>query len=318
MSAAFLATTLSLFSGFFSLGAAAILYLRYRTLILRLLLLFLSSLVLIGLGSWLRGLGGLAGSSAGEGLLAALEAGASILSLPGLALNVAAVPALVPALASVPVPKAWKRILAAWDALMAAACLAYPFVPDTGALFTVMNLQLIVTIAGSLVVLAANLRHVGKPALRRALGGFLWISGAFLVFLVLDILITRIGIRALAFLDGLSLPAYLVALNVGSFLFAGRFLSSEPLVEGGLLTEACKAEFGLTAREAELVERLLDGSTNQDLADALFISRKTVENHLYNIFQKMDVRNRLQLAAVLGARNREHRGRRPDLRNPAK
>ena len=318
MSAAFLATSLSLFSGFFSLGAAAFLYLRYRTVLLRLLTLFLTSLLLIGLGSWLRDLGGLAGAAAGTGARAALEAGASILSLPGLALNVAAVPYLVCALASVPVPKAWKRILAVWDALIAAACLAYPFVPDPGPLFTVMNAQLVITIGSSLALLAVNLRNVGKPSLRRALAAFLWISGGFLVFLVLDILITRLDIRALAFLDGLSLPFYLVALNVGSFLFAGRFLGSEPLVEEGRLTEACKAEFGLTAREAELAERLLEGATNQDLADALYISRKTVENHLYNIFQKMGVRNRLQLVAVLGAWNRETWGNRPESRDPAK
>lgn len=309
MSVVFLAISLSLFSGFFSLGAAAFLYLRYRTVILRHLLLFLSSLVLIGLGSWLRGLGGLAGATAGAGAptgaRTALDVGASILSLPGLALNVAIVPLLVLALASVPLSKPWKGILAAWDTLAAAACLSFPFVRNPGPVMTVMNFQLIVTIAGSLAVLAVNLRDVGKPAQRRALGAFLWISGIFLAFLVLDILITRIGIRALAFLDGLSLPAYLVALNVGTFLFAGRFLNSEPLVEGGRLTEACKAEFGLTAREAELVERLLDGSTNQDLAEALYISRKTVENHLYNIFQKMGVRNRLQLVAVLRAWNKE-------------
>lgn len=309
MNSVFLATTLSLFSGFFSLGAAAFLYLRYRAVILRFLLLFLSSLVLIGLGSWLRSLGGLACAAAGSGApteaRAALDVGASILSLPGLALNVAVVPFLVCALVSVPVPKAWKGALAAWDVLVAAACLAYPIVPNPDPVFTILNIQLVATIGSSLAVLAANLRNVGKPALRRALAAFLWISGGFLVFLILDILITRLGIRALAFLDGLSLPVYLVALNGGSFLFAGRFLNSEPLVEGGRLTEACKAEYGLTAREAELVERLLDGSTNQDLAEALYISRKTVENHLYNIFQKMGVRNRLQLVAVLGAWNKE-------------
>ncbi len=305
MSAVFLATTLSLFSGFFSLGAVVFLYLRYRTFILRLLLLFLSSLVLIGLGSWLRGFGGLAVLTAGSGLRDSLEAGAAILSLPGLTLNVAVVPFMVCALASVPVPGGWKGILAAWDILVSGVCLAYPFVPDPALLFTIINIQLVITIGASLAVLAVALRNVGKPALRRALAAFLTISGGFLVYLVLDILITRLGIRALAFLDGLSLPVYLMALNAGSFLFAGRFLNSEPLVEGGRLTEACKAEFGLTAREAELVERLLDGSTNQDLADALYISRKTVENHLYNIFQKMGVRNRLQLVAVLGAWNKE-------------
>ncbi|MFH2115264.1 MAG: helix-turn-helix transcriptional regulator [Spirochaetota bacterium] len=98
------------------------------------------------------------------------------------------------------------------------------------------------------------------------------------------------SLGTVSFLDGLSLPAYRLVLNTGSFFFAGKFLNSDPLVEPGRLTE-----------------HLLDGSTNQDLADALCISRKTVENHLYNVFQKMQVRNRVQLIATLRVWNRETR-----------
>jgi len=300
VSVVYLATSISLFSGFFSLGAASFLYLRYRTVILRFLLLFLASLVLISLGAWLGDLEELIGPGA-------IRVWSSFFSLGGLALNVATVPFLVAALVSFPLEGPRKLLLVLWDGVLAATCVAFALVPDPDPVFTVMNTQLVLTIAGSLAVLALNLRNVGRLALRRALVAFLGISGVFLVFLVTDILVTRLGIRSLAFLDGLSLPAYLLALNVGSFLFAGRFLDSEPLVAEGRLTEACKAEFGLTAREAELIERLLDGSTNQDLADALYISRKTVENHLYNVFQKMQVRNRVQLIAALRVWNRETR-----------
>lgn len=309
MNTAFPAITVSLFSGFFSLGAVTFLYIRFRTKILRLLLLFLSSLVLISLGSWLRELVQIRDSlPRGSGIPAEIRIWASILSLPGLALNVATVPFLVSALAAIPLEGGGKTLVLLWDFLVAAACLVYPFISDPAPILVVLDIQLVVTIAGSLIVLAVNLRHIGRLALRRALTLFLGISAAFLVLLILDILITRLEIRALSVVDGLSLPSYLLGLNIGSFFLAGRFLDSEPLVDGGRLTEACKAEFGLTAREAELIERLLDGSTNQDLADALCISRKTVENHLYNIFQKMGVRNRLQLVSVLKAWNKESWG----------
>jgi len=309
MNTSFPAITVSLFSGFFSLGAVTFLYIRFRTKILRLLLLFLSSLVLISLGSWLLELVQIREPfPQGSGSPAEIRIWASILSLPGLALNVATVPFLVSALAAIPLEGGGKTLVLLWDFLVAAACLVYPFISDPAPILVVMDIQLVVTIAGSLIVLAVNLRHIGRLALRRALTLFLGISAAFLVLLILDILITRLGIRALSVVDGLSLPSYLLALNIGSFVLAGRFLNSEPLVDGGRLTEACKAEFGLTAREAELIERLLDGSTNQDLADALCISRKTVENHLYNIFQKMGVRNRLQLVSVLKAWNKESWG----------
>lgn len=306
MNTSFPEITVSLFSGFFSMGAVTFLYIRFRTKVLRLLLLFLISLVLISLGSWLRELARLTASvPPGAEDPLGIRIWAAMFSLPGLALNVATVPFLVSALASIPLEGGRKTFLLLWGLLVAAACLAYPFVPNPGPILVILDIQLLLTIAVSLAALTANLRNIGRLALRRALTAFLGLSAVFLVFLALDILITRLHIQALSVLDGLSLPSYLLALNIGSFFFAGRFLNSEPLVDGGRLTESCKAEFGLTAREAELIERLLDGSTNQDLADALCISRKTVENHLYNIFQKMGVRNRLQLVSILQAWKKE-------------
>ena len=61
---------------------------------------------------------------------------------------------------------------------------------------------------------------------------------------------------------------------LGSFSFAWLFLISDPLLEGDSLTDTCKTEYGLTTRETVLIERMLDGSTNQELADAVCIFKK--------------------------------------------
>lgn len=49
---------------------------------------------------------------------------------------------------------------------------------------------------------------------------------------------------------------------------------------------------GLTRRETEVVHLLAKGSKNAEIAEALFISRYTVENHLRSIYGKMGVSNR--------------------------
>ena len=55
----------------------------------------------------------------------------------------------------------------------------------------------------------------------------------------------------------------------------------------------------LTARERELLSVLAAGaSTTDDLAERLFISQKTVKNHLANIYEKLDVNDRTQAAIV--------------------
>jgi DNA-binding NarL/FixJ family response regulator len=53
----------------------------------------------------------------------------------------------------------------------------------------------------------------------------------------------------------------------------------------------------LTEREREILQLLAKGvSSTEDLADRLFISQKTVKNHLASIFQKLSVADRTQAA----------------------
>jgi DNA-binding CsgD family transcriptional regulator len=54
---------------------------------------------------------------------------------------------------------------------------------------------------------------------------------------------------------------------------------------------------GLTARELEVLRLVADGRSNQQIADALFISRKTASVHVSHILAKLGVRTRVEAAA---------------------
>jgi len=54
--------------------------------------------------------------------------------------------------------------------------------------------------------------------------------------------------------------------------------------------------FGLTAREAEIVSFIAQGYMNRDIANSLSITEETVKRHLTNIFNKVGMSNRLELA----------------------
>jgi len=54
------------------------------------------------------------------------------------------------------------------------------------------------------------------------------------------------------------------------------------------------AELGLTAREAEVLERVARGRSNSETAADLGIAAGTVKKHLDNVFAKLGVRNRIQ------------------------
>ncbi len=58
----------------------------------------------------------------------------------------------------------------------------------------------------------------------------------------------------------------------------------------------------LSDREVEVLKLIANGKDNQEIADALFISPKTVKNHISNILMKLGVNNRIQ-AAVYAVRS---------------
>ena len=63
-----------------------------------------------------------------------------------------------------------------------------------------------------------------------------------------------------------------------------------------------KKENELTQREYEVIALIADGLNNKDIAERLFISEKTVKNHVSNIFRKINVSDRTQ-AAIYAYKN---------------
>ena len=52
----------------------------------------------------------------------------------------------------------------------------------------------------------------------------------------------------------------------------------------------------LSTREREIVSLVAQGYKNKEMAERMFISEQTVKNHLHNIFDKLGVSDRLELA----------------------
>jgi two-component system, NarL family, nitrate/nitrite response regulator NarL len=75
----------------------------------------------------------------------------------------------------------------------------------------------------------------------------------------------------------------------------GRFFAPEP---GHPALES------LTAREREVALAVGRGSSNREVAELLAISERTVKAHLGAIFEKLGVRDRLQLVLLLGREER--------------
>lgn len=56
------------------------------------------------------------------------------------------------------------------------------------------------------------------------------------------------------------------------------------------------ASFGITSKELEVISLIAEGLSNKEIANVLFLSEGTVRNTLSNILQKLDLRDRTQVA----------------------
>ncbi len=136
---------------------------------------------------------------------------------------------------------------------------------------------------------------IGAPEFRRFLKVIFGTTVLFLPFLVLDSFLSRSPIVPY----NLTLPLLVLVQTIEVAIFAVMSLDQPVFMEGNRLTAHCVEALKLSAREKEIVESLLKGHTNKQISEELYISSKTVENHLYSVYQKAGVKNRTQLANLI-------------------
>jgi len=80
--------------------------------------------------------------------------------------------------------------------------------------------------------------------------------------------------------------------------FLTRYFHPMPAAEHMTPSEDIFAKHNISPREQEIVNLVLQGCSNQKIAEALFISLHTVKSHLRNIYQKFEVSSRYELIAL--------------------
>ncbi len=103
-----------------------------------------------------------------------------------------------------------------------------------------------------------------------------------------------LGSRAAFFRNGSR--AYRVRTVPISKKKGGKFIVLEPHPSGQKFTEKLES-FRLSGREKEVAALVIQGHSNREVAEQLFISEMTVKDHLKSIFGKLDIRRRGELVS---------------------
>ncbi len=106
------------------------------------------------------------------------------------------------------------------------------------------------------------------------------------------------GVRGI-FYEQDSLPILLKGIQAifNNELWVSReILTKLILNKGPNVTDRNEEDSILTPREIEILAMIATGGKNEEIAAKLYISPNTVKTHIYNIFKKINVPNRLQAA----------------------
>ena len=107
----------------------------------------------------------------------------------------------------------------------------------------------------------------------------------------------RQGVRGFFYeSEGLALLLKGVRLLFDGEIWLSRDILVEAVINGKNKASAAQNQAGLSAREIEILALIAAGADNRTIGTKLFISENTVKTHLYNIFKKINVPNRLQAA----------------------
>lgn len=123
--------------------------------------------------------------------------------------------------------------------------------------------------------------------------GLIWLS-AYAAYLALFLYSRRLGYSTVV-----SIIAFFTA-NLLPVLYWKSHLKKHPVVPplrsvSPQDLSRFLADFKISKREEEVIRELCAGKSNKEIAQALFISLQTVKDHVYRVYQKTDVRNRVQL-----------------------
>jgi DNA-binding CsgD family transcriptional regulator len=100
-------------------------------------------------------------------------------------------------------------------------------------------------------------------------------------------------------------PLSLLLVTILSIVFAFIFFNKPAFLEKGGLSDYFKKRYNLTDREQEIIAGVLQGLSNVQIGEKMFISTRTVESHLYNIFQKTAIKSRVQLVNLILTNSKE-------------
>jgi len=91
------------------------------------------------------------------------------------------------------------------------------------------------------------------------------------------------------------LPA-LKAVYAGQNVFGNEIITKLPNLLGRTGKAKMIRQYGISDKELEIIKKIAEGLSNREIAEQLFLSEGTIRNNISTILDKLNLRDRTQLA----------------------
>jgi DNA-binding CsgD family transcriptional regulator len=167
------------------------------------------------------------------------------------------------------------------------------------------QVSLVLVILYEAAITIINYRQIPEKELKRAGRIFAAITLAFLPFLVLEYIRPEIGVLSqFQIIKILALPSYFLVINVCTLFWLCNYFNTPAYFAGDKLTGFFIEKYAITDKETEVIELILNGLTYKQIAEKLFISPKTVDNHVQSIYKKLEVTSKIQLSNLIRSKEK--------------
>lgn len=167
------------------------------------------------------------------------------------------------------------------------------------------QISLILVILYEALITIINYHQIPEKELKRASRIFATITLAFLPFLILEYIRPEIGaLSHLQVLKMLALPAYFLVINICTLFWVCTYFNTPAYFAEDKLTGYFIEKYAITDKETEVIELILNGLTYKQIAERIFISPKTVDNHVQSIYKKLGVTSKIQLSNLIRSKEK--------------
>lgn len=169
---------------------------------------------------------------------------------------------------------------------------------DTHYIFRfIIRASIVAVIVYELYVGLKNYKQVVNKDLKQAIKSFILITIIFLPFIMLESYKPYIQlIKNIELLKIVALPFYFLTINIFNLIFVLKYFNTPSFIANNKLTDYFKQKYDITEKQSKIIELIIEGVTYKQIAEKLFISPKTVDNHVQNIYKKLNVNSKMQLS----------------------